>query len=74
MIWGILETVMIFGAVVWIPFEVDRYFVNNLIPLPSWPYGVSLAIFTFFFMKTLFVFFRSLVSSAQAASRPGKPS
>lgn len=64
MIWGILETIVVFAAVAWIPFEVDKYFIKNLIPLPSWPYGVSLAVFTFFFIKTLFVFVRSLISGA----------
>lgn len=69
MIWAALETAAVFGATVWIPFRVDRYFAEHLIPLPSWPYGLSLAVFTFFFMKTLFVFFRSLVQGARATAR-----
>ena len=72
MIWAVLETVVVFGAAAWIPFEVDRYFSKNLIPLPSWPYGLSLAVFIFFFTKTMFVFFRSLIRGA-AASRQVKP-
>lgn len=72
MIWSLLETTIVFGAAAWIPFEVDKYFVKNLIPLPSWPYGLSLAVFTFFFVQTLFVFFRSLIKGATNANQEAK--
>ena len=65
MLLALIETALVFGVAVWIPFGVDRFFVKNLIPLPSWPYGLGLAVFAFFFMKTLTVFFRSLVKSAK---------
>ena len=61
MILAAAETLIILCLTVWIPFEVDKYFVKNLIPLPSWPYGVSISVFVFFFLKTLCVFFRSLI-------------
>ena len=72
MIWAAIETIVAFAAVAWIPSEVDKYFAKNLIPLPAWPYGVSLAVFTFFFIKTLFVFVRSLVSGALIQRREVK--
>ena len=68
-LWASLETVVVLGAAAYIPFAVDRYFVKNLIPLPSWPYGISLAVFAFFFGKTMFVFFRTLVRGALGAAR-----
>ena len=61
MILAAVESLIVLGIAALIPFEVDRYFVKNLIPLPSWPYGVSIAVFAFFFLKTLCVFFRSLI-------------
>jgi hypothetical protein len=61
MVIGLIETALVFGVAAWIPFKVDQYFTANLIPLPSWPYGLGLAVFAFFFTKTIFVFFRSLI-------------
>lgn len=53
MVWAALETAAAFAASVWIPGAVERYFVSNLIPLPSWPYGASFALFIFCLVKTL---------------------
>ncbi len=74
MIWGILEIIVSLGVTAWIPFQVEKFFVANLIPLPSWPYGLSLALFAFLFTKTIFVFFRSLIMGFPFADRRAKTS
>jgi len=65
-----LETAAALAATVWIPGVVDGWFVKNLIPLPSWPYGVPLAVFGFFLVKTLLV---NLRPASGAADRCGRP-
>ncbi len=59
-----LETAAALAATVWIPGAVDGWFVKNLIALPSWPYGVTLAVFAFFSIKTFLVFIRSVIPAA----------
>jgi hypothetical protein len=65
-----LETAAALAASVWIPGAVDGWFVKNLIALPSWPYGVSLAVFAFCSIKTFLVFLRPAVHAAEGGRVP----
>ncbi|MBP9732753.1 MAG: hypothetical protein KBD07_00070 [Candidatus Omnitrophica bacterium] len=60
------------ASAIWIPGAVERYFAANLIPLPSWPYGIALALFTFFFVKTLLLLVRGLIRNLSVSKQtPG---
>lgn len=68
-----IETVAAAAAALWIPGAVERYFAANLIPLPSWPYGIALALFAFFLVKTVSMWVRRAVRSRMSAgSVPGQ--